>query len=211
VATIERSGYSFPNNVGLIFLQSLEEVAGRNSASAILNLAGLQTWSESQSPDDMRPGIDFSHWAAITAAMEEMYGPRGGRGLARRTGWAMFLRLLRSLNPLAMASLALLRWLPRRLKLKLGLQTIARFFTHSSDQQSTLIEDGEAFYFRILRCPLCWGRHSEEPICHTALGLLEEAVRWISSEREYVVEEIHCIACGDSACEFLIKPITASR
>ena len=56
----------------------------------------------------------------------------------------------------------------------------------------------------IERCPVCWQRHSEEPCCQLAGGLLEEAIYWGTGGRRFKVEEIECIAAGHPTCLFHI-------
>ena len=49
-----------------------------------------------------------------------------------------------------------------------------------------------------------WGRQSDKPICHAAVGLIQEGLRWVSGGKEFRVEETTCIATGDVTCEFLV-------
>ncbi len=54
----------------------------------------------------------------------------------------------------------------------------------------------------IERCPACWGRQTSYPCCHLSTGLLHEALRWVSGGKNFDVEEITCIAMGDTTCTF---------
>ena len=80
MAPLQKSGLYYPNKFGLITIKSLEEVMGKNGLNAILNLGGLNNYVENYPPDNLDKGFDFSELSAIGSALEEMYGPRGGRG-----------------------------------------------------------------------------------------------------------------------------------
>jgi predicted hydrocarbon binding protein len=200
MAPIPKSGYTYPNRLVLIFLQAMEDVMGKNGVSAILNLGGLVAWNDRYPPDDLERGVDFAEFSAINAALEVMYGPRGGHGLARRSAWATFDKMLPSLSTIAgMADLPQ-RDLPIPEKMKICLPAMASFFSHISDQQCSVEEQGEAFLFTIHRCPVCWGRQAQDPVCFAAVGLLEETLRWLSGGLAFRVEETTCIAMGAQAC-----------
>ena len=92
MSPVQKSGLYYPNKFGLITLKSLEEVMGKNGLNAILNLAGLNNYIDSYPPDNLDKGFDFAELSAIGTGLEEMYGPRGGRGLALRAGTCDVLR-----------------------------------------------------------------------------------------------------------------------
>jgi len=204
VAPIDKSGYLYPNKAGRICLQALEDVMGKNGVSAILNLAGLETWIDNYPPNDMERGIDFAELAAINAALDELYGPRSGRGMARRAGWVTFDQVLRNFGALAGVSDIAFKVLPLSRKVRIGLPVLARVFSHISDQINSVEEREDCYLYRIHRCPVCWGRQVDTPVCHLATGLLEESLRWVSGGKNFRVQEMKCIAVGDEACEFVI-------
>jgi len=51
---------------------------------------------------------------------------------------------------------------------------------------------------------VCWKRHTDEPCCQLAGGLLDEAIFWGTGGRRFKVEEISCIATGADTCTFRI-------
>lgn len=201
---IPKSGYFIPNKYARTYLLSLQDVMGKNGVSAILNLAGLEAWADAYPADNLERGVDFADFSAIHAALEEMYGPRGGHGLERRAGWTTYDILLRSYRPVAGISGLLGRLLPGSTRVRYGLRMIARAFSHVSDQHCTVGEDEEAFVYTVHRCPVCWGRLSERPMCYTSIGLLEQSLRRLSGGQEFHVQETRCIARSDPACEFRI-------
>ncbi len=205
MASIPKSGYGYPNHVARVFLLELENLMGKNGVSAMLNRSGLEAWIAALPADDAERGVDFAEFSALLAALDDLYGPRGGRGLARRAGWAAFPQLLTRLPTLqALADLPT-RPLPSTDKLELALRALADAFAHASDQQSTVTAEADALVFSIQRCPACWGRQADDgPACAAVAGLLEECVHWLFGGEPTRIEEAECIAHGGSACTFRI-------
>ena len=198
------SGLYYPNKIANIALKALEDVMGKNGVNAILNLANLQHLIDHYPPPNLNREYDFAYFSAIWGALEEMYGPRGGRGLALRAGRATFAEGLRNFGALAGAGDLAFKVLPLHTKIKIGLPAMARIFTQTSDQHSTVEERDTHFIYTIHRCPVCYGRHIEKPGCHVATGLLQEGLKWVSGGYEFRVVETKCIAVGDPVCEFMI-------
>ena len=86
----EKSGLYYPNKIARIYIMAMEDVMGKNGLNAILNLAGLQNYIDNYPADNLERQFDFADFTALNAALEDMYGPRGGRGLALRAGRACF-------------------------------------------------------------------------------------------------------------------------
>jgi hypothetical protein len=137
---IPKSGYYYSNKFALIMLDALEEVMGKNGLNAILNLAHLPHVIDNYPPSNLAKEFDFSDVSAINQALEEMYGPRGGRGLALRAGRATFDDALKNFGALAGAGDLAFKILPLQVKMKIGLPAMAKIFTQVSDQHSTVIE-----------------------------------------------------------------------
>jgi predicted hydrocarbon binding protein len=201
-----KSGLYYPNKFGLITIKSLEDVMGKNGLNAILNLAGISYYVDSYPPDNLEKGFDFSELSAIGVALEEMYGPRGGRGLALRAGRATFSDALRNFGALAGVADLSFVVLPLNAKLRIGLNAFAKMFVQLTDQVTTVEERETDFVWSILKCPCCCGRHNEEkPVCYIATGLLLESLKWVSGGNEFRVTETKCFAVGDQVCEFIIQ------
>lgn len=92
--SIPKSGLYYPNKIARIYLLAMEEVMGKNGLNAILNMASLQNLIDNPPPDNLEREFDFADYSALNGALEEMYGPRGGRGLALRAGRASFSQSL---------------------------------------------------------------------------------------------------------------------
>jgi predicted hydrocarbon binding protein len=202
---IPKSGYYYANKIARITLQSLETVMGKNGLNAILNLAHLPHLIGTYPPDNLERQFDFADFSAFNLALEEMYGPRGGRGLALRAGRNAFDDALRNFGALAGVGDLAFRVLPLAVKMRIGIPAMARIFSQISDQYSTVQERENDFVYTIHRCPVCWGRKADKPVCFVATGLLEGGLKWLSGGSEFRINESKCIACGDDVCDFVIQ------
>ena len=206
MSPIQKSGLAYPNKFGLIMIRALEEVMGRNGLNAILNLAGLNQYVEHPLPDNLEKGFDFAEVAAINMALEDMYGPRGGRGLSLRVGRAIFADGLRNFGALAGVGDLAFKVLPLQAKLRIGLPAEAKIFSQISDQHSTVEEKDNEFVYTIHQCSECTGRKGEDkPICFIATGILQESLKWVSGGNEFRVNESKSQAAVNEVCQYIIQ------
>lgn len=201
---IPLSGYYYPNRIARIYLEAMEEVMGRNGLNALLNLTGLQQYIGEYPPANLDRAFDFADFSNLNQGLIDIYGDRGGRGLGLRGGRATFDRGLKGFGALAGVSDLAFKVLPMGTKVRVGLPAMARVFTQFSDQISRVETFPDHYLYFIDRCPVCWGRQSQEPVCFVARGLLEEGLRWVSGGHTFRVEEFACIAAGDDSCIFRI-------
>lgn len=194
----------YPNRMGRIILLSMEEVMGKNGVHALLKLASLPGFLDQYPPDTAERAFPFSTVSSLTTTLEQMYGPHGGRGLALRIGRACFNRGIRQYGSQIGVTETAFRLLPLPAKINAGAQAFAGLFNTFTDQKVRLEEDGNTLLWHIEQCPLCWGRHTHEPVCHLAVGLLQEALYWLSGGKVFSVEEKTCIAAGDDTCTIAI-------
>ncbi|HAY84825.1 MAG TPA: 4-vinyl reductase [Chloroflexi bacterium] len=203
---IAKSGLYYPNRFALITLEALEEVMGKNGLNAILNMAHMPQLIDNYPPANLERQFDFSDYSMLNIALETMYGPRGGRGLALRAGRATFADALRNFGAMAGVGDLAFKVLSLPQKLKLGLPAMAKIFTTVSDQHSTVEDHGSEYHYIIHRCPVCWGRKNEDrPVCFISTGLLQEGLKWVSGGNEFRVNESECVAMGDDVCRFVIQ------
>lgn len=201
----EKSGFYYPNKFARITIQAMEEVMGTNGLNAILNAAGLKEVIGNYPPDNLEKGFDFADYTALNVALEDMYGARGGRALALRAGRATFAEALRGFGALAGVSDLAFKVLPMNAKLRIGVPAMANIFNQFSDQVSKVHEEGtDRIIYTLERCPMCWGRKTDKPVCHVGQGLLQEGLRWVSGGREFKVEMTTCIAMGSDMGRYVI-------
>lgn len=201
----QKSGLNYANKIVRIALRAFEDIMGKNGLNAILNLAHLPHIIDNFPPDNLEREFDFADFTAINKALEDMYGPRGGRGLAMRAGRAAFAESLRNFGALAGVGDLAFKVLPLQVKLRIGIPAMAKIFSQISDQYSTVEERDNEFIYTIHRCPQCWGRTGvDKPVCYIGLGLLQEGLKWVSGGNEFRVHETRCMAMGDTVCEYTI-------
>ena len=202
--------YHYPNRMGRIILLSMEEVMGRNGVNAVLNLVSLPSLIGNYPVDNTELAFPFSTISSLGEMLEQVYGPHGGRGLAIRIGRACFNYGLRLYGAqLGLTEMAF-RLLPLPMKLGAGAKAFAELFNNFTDQRVRVEDEEGRLYWHIERCPLCWERHTREPVCHLAVGLLQEALYWLSGGKVFSVEENTCIAAGDPACTIVIDKFPGS-
>jgi len=205
--------YFYSNRMGRILLQAMDEILGQNGVNTILQMADLPRYINNYPAATAEREVTFTDISQLQAGLEKAYGIRSGRGLAQRVGHASFKYVLREFGPeLALNDLGF-RLQPVASKVRIGSQALADLFNKFTDQQVRLERDEKTIYWIIERCPLCWGRHPDAgapnqgsgPCCHMAVGLLQEALYWLSAGRQFEVKEDTCIACGDSSCTISIN------
>ena len=190
--------------MGRIILLSMEEVMGRNGVNALLKLASLPSLIENYPSDNAEPAFSFSTVSNLTEMLEQAYGPHGGRGLALRIGRACFNYGVRQYSTQLGLTQMAFRLLPLPSKLHAGASAFAELFNNFTDQRVRVEEEGGTILWHIERCPLCWERKAQDPVCHLAVGLLQEALYWLSGGKVFNVEEKTCIAAGDQTCTIVI-------
>ncbi len=202
---IPKSGLYYPNKFARITIKAMEDVMGKNGLNAILNLASLPNLIDNYPPDNLEREFDFADYSALHAALEEMYGPRGGRGLALRAGRAVFADALKNFGALVGVGDMAFKVLPLPVKIKVGLPSVAKIFTQLSDQNTTVEEQENEYIYVIHKCPVCWGRQTDKPACYTATGLLQECFKWVSGGHEFRVNQDKGHSAGHDTCSFVIQ------
>jgi predicted hydrocarbon binding protein len=204
--SIPESGFYNSNRFARIFLESLQEITGINGIKSILNYTALYDLIDQFPPNNSEREFDFAHFSMINLALEEIYGTRGGHGLALRVGRTTFIDVLKDYGELAGVGEMEFKVLPLQTKIIFGLQAMARIFSENSDQISSVKENNDAYIYTIERCPVCWGRkEDDQSVCYYMIGLLQEGLNWVSGGKEFNISEEKCIALGNDFCEFVIQ------
>jgi predicted hydrocarbon binding protein len=198
------SGQYWPNKMVRIYLTVLEDIMGKNGLNSVLHAADLDRLIDNYPPDNLKREFDFAEFAALNQGMDDTYGPRGGRVFALRGGKASVKAGLEAFGAAVGVSGLALKILPLNAKLRIGLPAMAKIFSTFSDQVSIVTEKENRFVYTIKECPVCYGRHSETPICHGAVGLLQGGVHWVSGGKDFKVVETECKAKGDQDCVFQV-------
>ncbi|MBK9211003.1 MAG: 4-vinyl reductase [Anaerolineales bacterium] len=188
----------------------MEEVIGQSGVESILRLASLEKFVQKYPPSRADRSFSFDDVGSVQNALEKKYGPRGGRGLALRAGRACFTYGIKEYGSILGLTEMAFRLLPLSTKLHTGIKAFADLFNKHTDQKVRVEEKEDQIFWHIERCPLCWQRKADEPVCHLAVGLLQEALYWLSGGKIFNVEETACIARGDGACTIVIDRVPLS-
>jgi predicted hydrocarbon binding protein len=200
-----KSGFYHSNKMVRIYLLAIREILGPEAMRAVLNLAELPEVIDNYPPDNMAREFDFADFSAIGAALEKMYGMRGERGVGLHAGKNCFTQGLNEFGSALGINEIALKSMPLNIKLKIGLKAITEAFKRFSDRLTSFEETDEHFVYTIQRCPICWDRTSQKPVCYLATGLLQAGLQWFGGGQEFEVVEVACHAVGDEACVFHIR------
>ena len=202
--------YFYPERMARIILLAMEEVIGREGVHSVLNLSSLASYTDQYPAARSEKTFPFKAVTQLQESLEQVYGRQGGRGTALRVGRACFQYGLREYGSMLGITEMAFRLLPLSTKIRTGAKSFADLFNNHTDQCVRLEEKDGKLFWHIERCPLCWERRATEPVCHLAVGLLQEALYWLSGGKIFDVEEIACIARGDPACTIFVDPIPLS-
>lgn len=183
---------------------------GRSGMDSVIHFASLDSLNRSEPTRQEESVFSFEVVSLLQRTLEQLYGPRGGRGVALRIGRACFKYGLREYGSILGLTEMAFRLLPLSTKLHIGAQSFAELFNKHTDQRVRVEENDRQIIWNIEHCPLCWERKSEEPVCHMAVGVLQESLYWLSGGKIFNVEETNCIARGDPACVIVIDRIPIS-
>ena len=196
--------YFYPNKWARIVLTSAEEIVGEKGMAPLLNMAKMPEFINSYPPDNMEKEFPFEQVGQLQQAIWDMYGPRGARVFATRAGEQSFEDGVGQFGSLASAAQAAMKIGSLEARIKIGLGFFAKLFNQVTDQVVSVSEDDEHFIWVIERCPMCWGREADQPVCHLAVGVLRAGLAWATDGKQFRIAETECKAMGDENCVFKI-------
>lgn len=201
----EPSGLYYPNRIARAFFSAMDDVMGPNGLSALLTLADMETYLANPPDNDLSRDFDFAAIAAMNEGLEEMYGVRGGRGMALRIGQSAFARGLKDFGVMRAVSNPVFKNLSLAKRINYGLDGLASILTNFSDQRSSVENNENTLLFVSDVSPFAWGRTAEKPVCHMMSGIILECLRWSSNGYEFYVREVECTATGHDRCVFRVN------
>ena len=196
--------FFYPNRMGRIILSSMRSELGPEHLPEVLRAAGHEQYLDKLPLGNLDRQFPFETVSQLQAAAEQVFGVRAGRQANYRIGRGTLGMGLRDFDPLLGIADLPLRLVPLGMKFRVGLDVFARVFNQFTDQVVKLSETDTHHLWIIERCPVCWQRTTDEPCCHLAGGLLEEAIYWGTGGRRFRIEESECIAAGGATCTFEI-------
>ncbi len=185
-------------------LEGVQEIIGRAGVYATFNTAHLAHLLPADAGARLEPEFTQEELSSLLLALVTLYGPRGGHGVAQRSGRASFKYLLRQYgDTMGLTSLEY-RLLPSAGRIKAGLEALSKALSSFCDGTVELAEEPQSWIWKYCDCPWCFHRTEDAPGCHFTVGLLQEFLSWASGGRMYHVTEIECIANGGKTCTIRI-------
>lgn len=198
---IEQSGFYYPNKMGHIYAHSIEKTIGPAAMEKLYELAAIPA-EYCPPPNNLAKEFDFAYFSAYNNALFQMYGERGERAISTQAGREAFIKGLTAYGSFTGVTDFALKPLSIGIKVKLGLQAMAETMTKLSDQKTTIVDAGDYMAYTLHRCPICWGRQSEKPICYAAKAMIEAALDWLTNGAKFQIEEVECRGLGAEGCVF---------
>lgn len=138
-------------------------------------------------------------FARLQSDLEEIYGLRAGAGLALRIGRALFHHGLRAHGHSIGLDGSSFRLLPFAAKMRTASAAFAGLFERQAGIVLNIEQTADQLTCHLGDCPLC-GDAGRQSGCHLAVGLLQEALYWLSGGRQYPIEETACRRAGAPGC-----------
>ena len=197
--------YFYPNIWGRSILTSAQEILGEKGINALLNLVGLSEYIGNLPSDDIKKAFPFTHVASLQHGLYDMYGSKGARVFATRGGEETFQHSLDKYDKVQRAAQAAMSLGSTEMRVRAGLLFFSKFFNAVSDQVVRIDDDDNNWYWIIERCPMCWERKADEPVCHLGVGVLNAASQWATGGKKFRITETSCTAIGDQDCIYTIS------
>ncbi len=194
-----------PNDALRLFFLAIEEVMGKDGMKAALRGAKLDQYIDNYPPKNLDLEVRFSDYAKAEQAIEDFYGRRGAKAMLMRVGRATFNYAMKEQSTvLGLAGQALkLMPLPMTAKMKLLLEQMAAAGNKTVNQPVRLEEDADAFMLIYDVCMCQFRPQHDAPCCHVTVGLLSEAMRWLT-DKNFAIQEVTCLNLGADACRYRI-------
>lgn len=125
----------YPQRMGRIILLAMEEILGREEIHSILRTASLNSFIDHYPPAHSEKDFSFKTVSRLLDALEQAYGPQGGRGTALRVGRACLHYGLREYGSTLESTGSAFRFLPLASKLDVGAKSFADLFNRQTDQR----------------------------------------------------------------------------
>jgi predicted hydrocarbon binding protein len=192
--------YQFASPISQMMIEGMQEMIGRSGLYAVFNLANLAHLSKNNQTVQLWRDLSFGEVTAIQSALEELYGPRSGRGMILRSGRAAYKFLQRQCGEDLGLTRLDYRLLPTPARIKKGMEAVAELLSGQNAEKIQVVEDEQSWFWRIERCAWCCDRNEEQKICQFYVGLLDEYATWAGGGKIFHVEEVECQASGSPNC-----------
>ncbi|MCK6577904.1 MAG: 4-vinyl reductase [Anaerolineae bacterium] len=191
----------YPNHFAADLISAMVEVMGEYGLNETLGVHHVARPADTS----LKRAYPFTALGQINSALNTVYGERGGRGMALRTGRAWFSNGMRGFGAMVGVGDPAFRVLTISNRCRVALIAQVEIFSRFSDQTTLFEETAGDFRIVVEHSPFAAGLQEERPVCHVLVGLFQECLRWASNGRDYLVRETHCTAAGGDTCTFVIQ------
>jgi len=196
------------NKAFRVILVAVEDVVGKRGVDTLLRQAGLPQYINNFPPSNNElGGHRLVYMSQINRALFDVYGKRGARAILMRTGKSRAHDGIAENGMVANATKIAAKFLPRRTKVKLTLDTAAKEYSEQLGTHVKIEDDGEFFYWSDPMCGNCIDWQNDQPVCYTTVGFIHGLIAWILEDENFKVEEMACRAKGDAACRYRVTLI----
>jgi len=180
-------------------LKSLEETVGEEEIKAIAIAANVSAEPHIQTKDSMIQAKQ------LFAALENVFGEPGGKGLSIQAGRNAFNVLLQENGEELGWFSQRFRLLPKNSRIQEGLNTLMNQLSDLCGTNVSVQEDEINWSWVADGC--VWREMSREgmDMCYFSQGLLQEFMLWASGGRVHLVNIASCALLGDETCKLLIR------
>jgi hypothetical protein len=178
------------DSIQALMFSGLEEILGEVTLTRVLQSTHIPVKGDKGQTE----------LGAVQAALEKLFGGRGGKGLALQAGRCAFNALLRKYG----SNMGLLdndfRMLPTPRRIASGLVKIAQQLKELGAPPAAISETDSTWVWSNPNCMFNGAGESEEPGCTFLMGIVQEYLSWASGGRYYPLEETQCVRRGDTCC-----------
>lgn len=182
--------------------EGAQELIGQAGLSAVL---GDSVWFSADPLNPEKIFLSIDQLAASMDALDTAYGKNGGRGLVLRAGRASFSYFLREFGPETRLNDVEFRLLPTRVRLRTGMERLARVVSDSSSLRVSVMDEAGQWVCRVSGLDVNAAQRTGCVICHFLAGMLQEYLYWASGGKTYMINRFECAQGNQVACSILIN------
>ena len=201
----------YPNRFANMYLSATESVLGKYGLETLFNITQLNHWAQQSPNNTLAKEFPFADLAAMNNGLSELYGSRGGQGMATRIGQMIFTQGFSQFGVLRSFNDPMFQSLPRDHQAELGLRALAAIFSHFSDQYSVVESSEKSFKVKINHSPFATTCEENKPKCYPLVGLIQTCLQQATDGYVYNARETQCCACGDERCVIHIDKTPLTR
>ncbi len=169
---------------GHLMLEGAREIIGQAGVNAVVNRAQILY------ADGPITGGNTASVGHIQSALEELYGQRGGQGVALRAGRSGFNHLLRTEGKEMGLTETNYRMLPSQARIFVGLQLLAQKLSAMITRSVQVEELGGHWLWRMENEVQQGCEGVAQNRCFFIIGFLQEYMMWASGGKYHNVQEV---------------------